>query len=55
MNLIINEIWSNLTIENASNFMLIWCFGMPIEEFETNDNTLLGPVLVFGIRIKDQD
>ena len=28
---------SNLTIENASNFMLIRCFGMAIEEFETND------------------
>ena len=27
---------SNLSIENASNLMLIRCFGMPIEEFETN-------------------
>ena len=37
MNLIINEMQSNLTIENASNFMLIRCFEMPIEEFEAND------------------
>ena len=36
MNLIINEMRSNLTIENASNLMLIRCFGMPIDEFETN-------------------
>ena len=38
MNLIINEMRSNLNIENASNLMLIRCFGMPIEEFETNDS-----------------
>ena len=33
MNLIVNEMGSNLTIENASNLMLIRCFGMPFEEF----------------------
>ena len=38
MNLIINEMRSNLTIENASNLMLIRCFGMPIEELKTNDS-----------------
>ena len=31
------EMRSNLTIENASNLMLIRCFGMLIEEFKTND------------------
>ena len=36
MNFIINEMRSNLTIENASNLILIRCFGMPIKEFETN-------------------
>ena len=29
---------SNLSIENTSNLMLIRCFVMPIEEFETNDS-----------------
>ena len=37
MNLIINEMWSNLNIENASNLMLIRCFGMPIEEFNRSE------------------
>ena len=37
MNLIINEMQSNLTIENASNFMILRRFGMPIQEFEIND------------------
>ena len=36
-NIIINEMRSNSTILNASNLMLIRCFGIEIEESETND------------------